>query len=75
MWKGNEDFGPIHTFETSYGAIYSLAVTTKYIIIGTFETPKCTVHVYDSPQANPLSVSPDVHLTVLLMPGSCWLLF
>eukprot|EP00731_Ephydatia_muelleri_P036540 Em0274g5a len=44
VWKGNEDFGPIHTFETSYGAIYSLAVTTKYIIIGTHNQ---NIQIYD----------------------------
>ena len=34
IWKGHEDFKLIQEKETSFGAIYSLALTKKYLITG-----------------------------------------
>lgn len=34
LWKGSDDFSLQNELDTQYGAIYSLAVTKKYIITG-----------------------------------------
>ena len=34
VWKASDNFALVHEFETQYGAIYSLAVSKKYIITG-----------------------------------------
>lgn len=34
VWKACDDFALVHELETQYGAIYSMAVSKKYIITG-----------------------------------------
>ena len=34
IWKGHDDFKLIQEKETSFGAIYSMATTKKYLITG-----------------------------------------
>lgn len=49
VWKMGGDFPLVNQTSTSYGAIYSLAVTKKYIIVGTHNQ---NIQVYDSATLN-----------------------
>jgi E3 ubiquitin-protein ligase TRAF7 len=44
VWKTSEKFSLCGKLDTSYGSVYSLAVTKQYLIVGTYNQ---NLHVYD----------------------------